>query len=178
MGPSVSTSVLTYISGISGLGLQPLDHNFQKLPRPPGQGVHSVGFLGTGNDGGEDVFTAERHGAAGERDRGEQAVVVDFSQAGSTIALFRKAAVVLDAKTADLVRTLLDVREGIEVQVIHHVAGVVIDLDALVGHFAGDGGTGGSGAGVAAVLFDNEEHAVLPGDRPQFLETLDPDLVV
>ena len=43
---------------------------------------------------------------------------------------------------------------------------------------ADDLGAGGAGAGLAAVLLDDERHAVVAGDRAELLEPLDPELAV
>src|SRR4029077_19042105 len=71
-----------------------------------------------------------------------------------------------------------DVGQGIDAQVIHDVAGVVVDLDSLIGYFADDLGPGGAGAGFAAVLLHDNADIVITGDGTQFLEALDPQRAV
>ena len=45
-------------------------------------------------------------------------------------------------------------------------------------HFASDLGAGRAGAGLAAVLLDHEQHAVVAGPGSQVLEAFDPQLVI
>ena len=125
-----------------------------------------------------DVLAAQRHRPPGERDRVQQLVMVDLAEAGAAILVLRQVAVVLDAEAAHLVGARSDVRDRIDVEVIHHVAGVVVDLDVVVADLAGDLGAGRAGAGLAAVLLDDDQHAVVAGHRAQFLEALDPELAV
>ena len=104
--------------------------------------------------------------------------MVDLAEAGAAILVLGEVAVVLDAEAADLVGACPDVGDGIDVEVIHHVAGVVVDLDPLVADLADDLGAGGPGAGLAAVLLDDDRHAVVAGHRAELLEALDPELAV
>ena len=76
----------------------------------------------------------------------QQLVVVDLAEAGTAVLVLGEVAVVLDAEAADLVGTRSDVGDGIDVEVVHHVAGVVVDLDSLVVDLADDLGAGGPGA--------------------------------
>ena len=93
--------------------------------------------------------------------------MVDLAEAGAAVLVLGEVAVVLDAEAADLVGARLDVGDRVDVEVVHHVAGVVVDLDPLVGDLADDRGAGGAGAGLAAVLLDDDRHAVVAGDRAE-----------
>ena len=104
--------------------------------------------------------------------------MIDLAQAGATILILGEVPVVLDAKAAHLIGTLFDVRDRIDVQVIHDVAAVIIDLDVGVSHFAGNLGTGHSGPGLAAVLLDDEQHMEILGYRSEFAEAFDPQLTI
>src|SRR3989442_15730092 len=84
---------------LRALALHALDDQLQKLARPPRQGVDAVGLGGPRHARGEDVLAAQRHGAAGEGDRVQQAVVVDLAQARAAVPVRRReGAVVLDAE--------------------------------------------------------------------------------
>src|SRR5207249_11186340 len=58
--------------------------------------------------------------------------------------------------------------------VIRDVAGVVADFHVRLGRLADNLHQAGPGTGVAAVLLDGDDHAIVAGERPQFLEALDP----
>ena len=104
--------------------------------------------------------------------------MVDLAEPGAAILVLGEIAVVLDAETPDVRGAGAKVRDRVNVQVVHHVAGVVIDLDPFVVHLADDRGAGGAGAGLAAVLLDHDRHTVVPRHRPELLEPLDPELAV
>src|SRR5262249_22307650 len=129
-------------------------NQLQKLLRTPGQGVHAFGLFRTGDAGGEDVFAAEGNGAAGEGDGVEEAVVVDCAPFGGSILVGRREiAVVLDAETANLAGTFAQVGQhliGRQPQVIHDVAGIVVDADTVVIDLARDLGAGRAAACLAA----------------------------
>ncbi len=166
------------VTPLQRLSLHSRDDDLQKLPCPPGQPVDVLRSAGPGQRRSEDVLAAERHGATRERHRRQQPVVVDLAQAGTAILILRKHPMVLDAEAAHRAGTLGQVRQRIDLVVIHHVTGVVADLDAVVVHLADNLGQGGPGAGVAAVLLDRDQHAVIPRDRPQFLEIAHPHLAI
>src|ERR1700730_15257026 len=87
---------------VRSLRLHSLDHQLQKLPRPPAHGVHAFWFGRSGDGRGEDVLTAQRHGPAGEGYCREQSIVIDLAQARAAILVLGKHAMVLDAEAADL----------------------------------------------------------------------------
>ncbi len=60
---------------------------------------------------------------------------------------------------------LEDVRDRIDVQVVHHVARIVVDLDIRMADLADDLAAGLTRAGCAAVLLDDDHHAAVGGDR-------------
>ena len=69
--------------------------------------------------------------AAGEGDEAEQLVMVDLAEAGPAVLVARGVAVVLDAEGCAPPRAqAAKVGNRVDVQVIHHVAGIVVDLDA------------------------------------------------
>src|SRR5207247_10827173 len=70
------------------------------------------------------------------------------------------------------------VRDGIDIQIIHDIAGVVIYLDSFIGHLTDDLSAGRSGSGVATVLLDNDQHSMITSPRPQLLKALHPELAV
>src|SRR5205807_4698751 len=93
----------------------------------------------------------------------------------------REVAVVLDAEAAHLVGAglqILDDLRGANAQVVHDVAGVVVDAHAVVVHLARDAGARRPGAGLAAVLLDDKKHAVLARQRAELAEALGPELAV
>src|SRR5438874_9635897 len=104
--------------------------------------------------------------------------MIDLAEAGPAVFILRKIAMVFDAKAADFGGACLDVSERIDVQIIHHVARVVIHFHSFVGYLADDFGTGGASARLAAVLFDDDHHAMIAGNRPELLESLHPELPV
>src|SRR5262249_7036740 len=92
---------------ISDLGLQSLYHEFQEFACPLRQGVDLLRRRRPLDQRREDVLATERHGPAGEGDRLEEPVVVDFTQARPAVLVRRgEVAVVLDAETAHLVGAL------------------------------------------------------------------------
>src|SRR5262249_4450208 len=93
-----------------------------------------------------------------------------------TILVSGEQTVVLDAEAAHRVGTFADVRQGVDLVVVHHVACVVADLDPVVVHRADDLGQGRARAGVAAVLFDDDKHSVVPRHRSDLLEVPGPNL--
>src|SRR5262249_28247434 len=133
-------------------GLESADYHFQELTCPPGQRVDALRVVRPGNHGGEDVFAAQGHRQTGKGHGFEQPVMVDFAETGSAILIPRKVAVILDAEAPKFRGAFLDVGNGIDVEVIHDIAGIVVDLDAVVRNFADDLGAGLAGSGVSAVL--------------------------
>ena len=71
-----------------------------------------------------------------------------------------------------------EVGNRVDVQVIHHVAGIVVDLDPGVVDLADDLGAGGSRPGLAAVLLDDDRDAMIARHRAKLLEPLDPEFAV
>ena len=110
----------------------PCDHHLQELAGAAGQRVHAFRLVRPRHAPGRNVLAAQRHRQAGEGDRVQQPVVVDLAEAGAAVLVLREVAVVLDAEAADLVGAGLDVGERVDVEVVHHVAGVVVDLDVRV----------------------------------------------
>src|SRR5262249_42727986 len=108
----------------------------------------------------------------------EQLVMVDLAEAGPAVLVLGHVAVVLDAEAPDLRGTGAEIGDGIDVEIVHHVAGVVVDLDPLIADLADDRGAGGPRARLAAVLLDDEGHAVVAGHRAELLEPLDPEPAV
>ncbi len=104
--------------------------------------------------------------------------MVDLAEAGAAVLVLRPVAMILHAEAADLASTLADVGDRIEVQIVHHVPGVVVDVYAGVVHFANDLGAGFAGSGRAAVLFDDDQHSVVASDRAEGFESLDPHRAV
>ena len=84
---------------------------------------------------------------------------------------------VFDAEAADRFGTRLDVIERVHLaaRVVHHVAGVVVDLNVRVGDFADDLA---SQLARFAVLFDDDQYSVIAGDRAELLESFDPDFSI
>ena len=63
----------------------------------------------------------------------KQPVMVDLAEAGAAVLVLGEIAVVLDAEAAHFVGAFFECRRsGSTFEVIHHVAGVVVDLDPLV----------------------------------------------
>src|SRR5690242_16244646 len=100
--------------------------------------------------------------------------MIDLTEPGSTILIPWEQAVILDAKASNLVGTLANVGQGVDLVIVHNVAGVVADFDALVVNVPDNLHQGCSRAGVTAVLLDDDRYAVIPGDRSQLLEVVDP----
>src|SRR5438105_448092 len=161
-------------NGQDQLRLQALDHQLQKLPRSASKRIHTFRILRTRQGGGENVLAAQGDRQAGERHGRQQAVMVDLAQPWTAVLVLGEEAVVLDAEAPDLLGTLLDVGDRVHAEIVHYVAGVVVDLDALVSDLADDLGTGGAGAGLAAMLLDDDAHALVASDGAQLLEALDP----
>src|SRR4051812_20556940 len=104
--------------------------------------------------------------------------MIDLTQTGAAILILGEVAMVLDAEATDLVDTCPEVGDGIDVEVIHHVPRVVVDLDALVVDFADNLGTSCPRTRLSAVLLDDDRHSEVARDRPELLEALDPESVI
>src|SRR5262249_53009903 len=74
--------------------------------------------------------------------------------------------------------TTAEIWNRIDVEIIHHVAGIVVDLDPLVIDFADDLGAGGTCARFAAVLLDDDRHAMVACHGTELLESFDPQPAV
>src|SRR5439155_20841897 len=121
-----------------------------------GQEIDALGLGRPRDRWKKDILERQCHIAAGKSHRRQKPVVIDLPKAGRTILVLGKNAMVLQTKAADLLRALLNVRKGVHAEIIHHVAGVIIHLDALVIDFADDFSTSGSGAGFASMLLDHD----------------------
>ena len=58
--------------------------------------------------------------------------MANLAPTGATVAVFRPVTVIFHTKAVHHVGPFSDVQDGIDVQVIHHVAGIVVHLDAGV----------------------------------------------
>src|SRR5262249_37159797 len=144
-----------------GLGVQTLDDDLQEFAGAAGQSVDAFRLGRTRHEWGEDVLAAERDRQAGEGERVQQLVMVDFAEAGAAVFVLEKRAVVLDAEAADLVDALLDVGDRVHAEIIHHIARVIIDFYPFVCHLANNLGAGRAGAGLAAVLLHDDPHTLV-----------------
>ncbi|MEZ5361761.1 MAG: hypothetical protein R2748_05285 [Bryobacterales bacterium] len=102
--------------------------------------------------------------------------MVNLAEAWAAVLVDGPIAMILDAEAANFVRAGLDVGNRVVPLVVHHVPGVIADLDALVGDLVNDTKTVQAGGGVAAMLLDENGHAVVARDGAELLEVLDPDL--
>ena len=103
--------------------------------------------------------------------------MIDFAETGAAVLMrLGKEAVILDAKAADFARAGPQIfkRVDLAVEIIHDIAGIVVDLDVGMIDFAGDTGAGGSSAGFAAVLFDDKQYVVIATKGGELLEAFDP----
>src|SRR5262249_48103470 len=149
---------LWVVPGAPGLCLNSLYHQLQELSRPASQGVNAFGSGGTWHRRSGDVLAAQGQRSAGERDRRQQPIVIDLTEAGSAVLVLGKMAMVLDAKAADFTGALREIGQDgrrFKMEVIHDVAGVIVDLHSLVGHVADDLQRLDPAGGQAAVLFDD-----------------------
>jgi hypothetical protein len=104
----------------------------------------------------------------------QQPVMVDLAQARTAVFVLGPIAVIFDTEAAHHVGAFLDVRNRIDVQIVHHVAGIVVDHDMRMAYFADDLGTRFARARRAAVLLDHQDHPVILSDRAEPLEPFDP----
>src|SRR4051812_27200273 len=104
--------------------------------------------------------------------------MVDLTEAGPAVLVARGVAMVLDAEAAHFRSTAAQVGNGVDIQVIHHVAGIVVDLDALVIDLANDFGAGGACARLSAVLLHDDGHSVITRHGSKLPEPLDPELAI
>ncbi len=104
--------------------------------------------------------------------------MIDLPKARAAILVPGEIAMVLDAKATHFLGACPNVGNRIDVEVIHHIACVVVDFDPLVADLADDGGARGPRAGFAAVLFDDDRHTVVACHRAELLESLDPEFAV
>ena len=80
--------------------------------------------------------------------------MVDFAESGPTVFILGKVTVVFDAEASNLTDALANVRDGIHIQVIHHVASIVIHPDTVVAYFTNDFGALFTCSSLTAVLFN------------------------
>ncbi len=104
--------------------------------------------------------------------------MVNLAKAGPAVLVPRPIAMVLDAKAAYRIGALLNIRNGIDVQIIHHVAGIVVDADAWVVYLAHDLRARLTRAGGTTVLLDDDKHAMVTANGAQLFEPVDPDLPI
>src|SRR5258708_5739900 len=104
--------------------------------------------------------------------------MVDLAETRSAVFVPRHVAVVLDAKAAHLVRAGAQIGDGVQVEIVHHIAGVEIHLDSIVGHLADDLRAGLASAGLASVLLDDNQHAEVASHRPKLPKSFDPECAV
>src|SRR5271157_5049607 len=133
---------------------------------------------GRGRCGPRIFSQQERDRTAGEGDEPEQLVVVDLAEARATILVTRGVAVVLDAEGSYLLDTGSKVGNRVDVQVVHHVAGIVVDLDPGVVNLAHNVRARGSRPGLTAVLLDDDRDATIARHGSKLLEPLDPEFAV
>src|SRR5262245_60300219 len=96
--------------------------------------------------------------------------MIDVSQAGPAVLVLGSVAMVLDREGANLGPAGLNIRDRIGMLIVHDIAGVVADLKSFVADLTHDPRAMGAGCGVAAVLLDDDRHAVPPRYRRHLLQ--------
>src|SRR5437764_10648415 len=99
--------------------------------------------------------------------------MIDRAQPRAAILILRRPTMILDRKSANLAPAGPNIRERIEVFVIHDVAGIVADLETFVADFVHNTRATLSRCRVPPVLLDYYRDAVAPRHRRHFLQIAD-----
>lgn len=166
---------LRWDGGFIGIsGVKAAYNDFQEFPGAAGESVDLGGVRGPLDQRRKDVFATKRHGQTGERDGLKELVVIDFTEPGPAILILWEIPMIFDAETPDFFGARLNVRDWIQVQVVHDVSGVIVDFHAFIRNFTDNISARSAGSGIAAMLFDDQQNTVITGDRSQFPKSFDP----
>jgi hypothetical protein len=100
--------------------------------------------------------------------------VVDLAKTGAAILIQRPIAMILHAKAVNHICALPDVRNWVNIQIVHHIAGVIVHFDPFIIHFPHDLRTRFAGSGRTTMLLDHQQDSVIARDWAELLEPLDP----
>ena len=101
--------------------------------------------------------------------------MVDLAEPRSAVLIFRPVSMIFHAEAVNDVGTFLNVRNWIDVVVVHDVSCVVVDSHACVVNFTNDLGTRFACTCRSTMLLHHDQHSVVPSDRSELLESFDPE---